>query len=202
MMTLRIRSVRKKLLPTPRIGAVPRPPRRRSLGQRPDQLVDRRALLRSRGEIEAAQGGIGVIARRLENLIEEIEDRPLERAPSAPESRTAERDAFGAGSSCSRSSVSSLRRSSSAIELVRHLADQVRVLVGGLERRAPDLPPAGFAEIAEIFDEAGDQIGFGEQRIDRKVDLEPLMQLQQPRPDRVGMGRRFRPAPASSCLRG
>src|SRR5262249_2427498 len=46
--------------------------------QRPDQLVDGRALLRTRGEVEPAQVRIHVVARRLEDLVEEIVDLWLE----------------------------------------------------------------------------------------------------------------------------
>src|SRR6185369_3675385 len=54
-------------------------------GQRTDQLVDRRALLRTGREIEAAQRGVGVVARRLEDSGEELEDRLLERCDLARE---------------------------------------------------------------------------------------------------------------------
>ncbi len=40
------------------------------------------------------------------------------------------------------------------VEFGGNVADQVLVLVRGLERRAPDLPPAGLVEIAEILHEA------------------------------------------------
>ena len=67
----------------------------------------------------------------------------------------------------------------------------------GLERRAPDLAPPALGEVAEILAEAVDQVGLGEQRIDREIDLQLLVQLQQPLADRVGVGGRARSA--SSC---
>ena len=42
--------------------------------------------------------------------------------------------------------------------------------------------------LREILHEAGDQVGLGEQRIDREVDLQPLVQFEQPRADGVGVG--------------
>ncbi len=44
-------------------------------------------------------------------------------------------------------------------------------------------------QIGEKLGEAGDQIALGEHRIDGKIDLEALMQFNEPRPDCIGMGR-------------
>src|SRR5262245_28906162 len=49
-----------------------------ALGERADQLVDRRALLSARSEIEAAQGCVDVIARRLKDVVEEVKQRLLQ----------------------------------------------------------------------------------------------------------------------------
>ena len=159
-------------------------------------------MLRARGEVEAAQGGVDVIAGRLEDLIEEIEDLRLQprHLRREAEQRTAvlgRRLVLQAVERFPRSAAPAGRSNS-----IGNLADQVLGLVGGLERRAPDLPAAGLAEVAEILGEARDQIGLGEQRIDREIDLEPLVQFEQPRADRVGMGRDLLAAAASGCLRG
>ena len=55
------------------------------------------------------------------------------------------------------------------VELGRCLADHVLAAIGGLECGAPHLAPARFVEAAEIFHEAGDQVGLGEQHIDREA---------------------------------
>ena len=73
------------------------------------------------------------------------------------------------------------------VELGRHLADHVLLAVFGLEGRAPDLAAARFGEVAEILGEAGDQVRLGEQRIDREIDLEFLVQFQQALADRHRM---------------
>jgi len=69
-----IRFVRKKLF----AGAVISPDgdflRAEGSRQRSDQLIDRRALLGSRSEVEPAQAGVDMIAGGLEDLIEKIVD--------------------------------------------------------------------------------------------------------------------------------
>jgi hypothetical protein len=64
------------------------------------------------------------------------------------------------------------------VELARHLADHVARLVVRLERRAPDHPPVCLSKVAEIFHETGDEVGLGEERVDREVDLQAVVQLQ------------------------
>ena len=67
----------------------------------------------------------------------------------------------------------------------------LRGLVGGLEGRAPNLLAALLGQIGEILDEAGDQVGLGEQRVDRKIDFQAFVQFEQAGADRVGMGGDF-----------
>ncbi|MGY4419823.1 hypothetical protein ACVWY2_002248 [Bradyrhizobium sp. JR6.1] len=78
-----------------------------------------------------------------------------------------------------------------AIEFARDLPHQILGLVGGLEGGAPDLAPAGLAEIGEIFGETGNEIGLGEQSVDREAHLQPLMQFKQTHPDGICMKREF-----------
>ena len=68
-----------------------------------------------------------------------------------------------------------------------YLAHHIARFVGGLKSRAPDLLAALLVQIAEIFHEPGDEVALGEQRIDREIDLQALMQLEQARADRVRM---------------
>ena len=72
------------------------------------------------------------------------------------------------------------------------LADVVGLLVGGLERRAPDRLPLRLVEIGEIFGEADDQVHLGEDGIDREVDLQLLVQFVEAPADRVGVRRDLR----------
>src|SRR5262249_52175126 len=70
--------VQEKTLAEPRIGRCPDLLGAERLHQVSDQLIDRSALLRAGGEVEAAQGCGGVIAARLEDEVQEVMDRLLE----------------------------------------------------------------------------------------------------------------------------
>src|SRR5215471_18499778 len=126
-----------------------------------------------------------MIAGRLENLIEEIEDRPLERGHLSRE--PVEQHAVAWGwlllQPVSEFAVEPLDE---LVKLCGDIADEVARLVVGLERCAPRLAAAWIGQIGEVLGEARDQVALGEYRIDRKIDLEAFMQFKQPRPDRVG----------------
>ena len=64
-------------------------------------------------------------------------------------------------------------------------------LLGGLEGRAPDRLPLHFVEVGEILGEADDEVHLGEHRVDRKIDLQHLMQLIEALADGVGVRRRL-----------
>src|SRR6202040_3954804 len=61
------------------------------------------------------------------------------------------------------------------------------------QRHAPDLLALLAAQIVEILDEAGDQIGLGEEDIDREADAELIAELAQP----LAYGARMRQALAA-----
>ena len=136
--------------------------------QRPDQLVDRRPLLGSGRKIEPAQAGIDVIARRFENQVEKIVNLRFE--PRHLRRKAEQLNAMLRGRLFLKPVEGFLAEAlQQVIEFVGNVADQILVLVRGLKGRAPDLPPAGLAEVTEIFVEAGDQVGLREQRVDRKI---------------------------------
>jgi hypothetical protein len=79
-------------------------------------------------------------------------------------------------SACSRSGRSWARRVASASNSSG--ASPIRLASClGLERHAPDLATLLFVQSAEIFHEADDKIGLGEQQIDGKLDPQFLMQF-------------------------
>ena len=155
--------------------------------ERADQLVDRRALLRSRSEVEAAQRRVGVVARRLEDAGQEIDDGALQRRHLAREAE----DLGARGrvvlvlQSIRQPLVQPLDQ---RVVFRRHVADHVAGLVGGLEGMAPDHAALRLGQRAEELVEAGDEVGLGEDGIDREIDLQALMQFEQAGADRVGMG--------------
>jgi hypothetical protein len=168
-------------------GRGPHRLRAEALGERAEQLVDRRAELGPRGEVEAAQGRAGAFLGRREDLVEERcelhpqggdlgreaeQEYPAGRVPLLGEPL---REAAG-------------QPLDQGVELGGNLAEHRPRLVHRLERGAEDLRAAGLVEPAEIFHEAADEIGLGEERIDRKVDIEPCVQLGEASPDRSGMG--------------
>ena len=69
------------------------------------------------------------------------------------------------------------------------LADVVGLLVGGLERRAPDRLSLRLVKIGEILGEALDEIHLGEDGVDREVDLQLFVQFVEAPADRVGVRR-------------
>src|SRR5439155_21285299 len=131
-------------------------------GERADELIDRAALLGAGGEVESPQRCVGVVAGRLENLVEEIVERLLEARHLR---RKAEQQYPRIGRRLVLQAIELLLAQAlqQQIELNRHLADQIARLVVGLEGRAPDLLAAGLVEITEIFDESGHQVALGEQ---------------------------------------
>src|SRR5712671_7124592 len=134
-------------------------------------------MLRPRREVEAAQRRVGVIAGRLENMVEEIEDWPLERrhlGREAIEQHAVARRRFLL-EPVGEFAVQALDK---VVELFRYVADEVAGLVVGLERRAPDLAAALVGLTCEILGEARNQVSLGEQRVDREIDLETLMQFK------------------------
>ena len=62
-------------------------------------------------------------------------------------------------------------------------------LSDGLERGAPDSLSLRLVQIGEILGEALDQVHFGEDGIDREVDLQLLVQFVEAPADRVGVRR-------------
>ena len=131
------RSWRKKLLPTLENPDAAEALHAVALLQRADEGVERRSFLRSRGEIEAAQGRGRLVARRLEDAIEEVGDRLSDRAELR---RKSEQDRSRAQVRLilqpfghSRSKM----RSDEEIDLLGNLADIVGFPVGRSWKVAP-----------------------------------------------------------------
>ena len=74
------------------------------------------------------------------------------------------------------------------VEFGGNLRDEVLRAVFALERGTPDLSPPAFGEVAEILAETLDEVGLGEKRVDREIDLQFLVQFQQALADGVGVG--------------
>ena len=97
---------------------------------------------------------------------------------------------LGDGSSCSRSITFGIEPLDQRIEFARHVADIDCAVLSVVWNVAPQTCcRVLLAEIAEELHEARDEVGLGEQRIDREVDLEPLVQFKQPGADGVGIAR-------------
>ena len=73
------------------------------------------------------------------------------------------------------------------LQFLRKTFDRPRLGLGQGKGHPPDLVTAFPVQIVEEFTEAGNQIGLGEQRIDRHADAEPLLQLLHPAADGAGM---------------
>src|SRR5215212_2777071 len=119
-----------------------------------------------------------MIAGGLENLIKKVVDLRLQ--PRHLRGETEQLDAMlGSGFVLKPIQGFLAEPLQQEIELMRNVANQILVFVRCLKSCAPDLSPTGLVEIAEVFGEARDQIGLGEQRINRKANFEPLVQLEQ-----------------------
>src|SRR5437016_119832 len=111
-----------------------------------------------------------MVARRLKDLIKEIEDRALEcgdlRRKAVEQNAVAWRrlllKAIG------EIGAQALKQQ---IEFSRDVADEVASLVVGLERRSPDLAATLVRKACKILNEARDEISLGKQGIDRKIHL-------------------------------
>ena len=158
---------------------------------RAQHLVDRRAFLRPRGEVEAAQNGVGLVARGFEHPPQEVRDVVAQQRHLARQAEDRDaRDAVG----FFRQTVGDLVRQAGdeAVELGRDGFMGDGLAVGGLEGGAPDQLAAALAETGEIFAETGDQVGLGEHHINREVDLQPFMQFGQTGAHGFGVaGQRF-----------
>ena len=127
-----------------------------------------------------------MIARRLEDAGQEVVDRLLERGDLA-------REAEDLHARCRVRLILQaidqplVEAGDQRVHLLRHLADHVGGLVGRLERGAPHALASLIRQIAEEFHEARDQVGLGEEGIDREIHLQMVVQLDQPRADGVGM---------------
>ncbi len=156
------------------------------LRERSEQLIDRGSLLGAGSEVEPAQRCVRVIARRLENLIEEIEHRSLERGDLAWE---AEHEHPGSWRWLLLQAVGQLLVQSlyEKVVLGGRFPYHVASAVLGLKGVPPYHAAGGLAEASERFHEAGDQVGFREQCIDRKVHLEVLVELREALSNRARM---------------
>src|SRR5262249_27373130 len=106
-----------------------------------DQAVDRGAVLRPGGEVEAAQRRVDMITGRLENMVEEIEDRPLERRHLGRETVEQHTVAWY-GLFLQPIGEFAVQALDEVIKLFWDVAHEVAGLVVGLERRAPHLTAA------------------------------------------------------------
>jgi len=155
---------------------------------RAKHLVDRRAFLRARGEVEAAQHRIGLVAGRLEHLAQEIghriaQDRHLPR-------QAEDRDARHAVVFLAQPVDHLVRQArDQRVELLAHPVMRGLLAVLGLEGRAPDLLAAAGAERSKVFAEPGDQVGLGKHHIDREIDLQRLVNFRETGAHGPGMGR-------------
>ena len=189
--TFVIRSCRKKLLPVPENPTLPRLSHAVALLQRADDGVERRSLLRSRGEIEAAQDRGRLVARRLEDAIEEVGDRLSDRAELR---RKAEQDRPRPQVRLLLQALGHPLRDAldEEVDLLRNLADVVGLLVGGLERRAPHACRFASSRSAKYWVKPIDEIHLGEDGVDGEVDLQLLVQFVEALADRVGVRRHLR----------
>ena len=148
-------------------------------------------MLSSGSEVEAAQVRLCVIARRLEDLIEEIEDRSLERGDLGRE--TIKQNAVAWRRLFLKTIGEVVGQAlDEQIEFRGDFADEVARLIVGLECRSPNLAASLVGKVRKILDEARDEVALCEQRIDRKIHLEAIMEFEKPRPDRIRVGADFR----------
>ena len=153
---------------------------------RPGQAVDRRAFLRARRQVGAAQHGRRIEPGAAERLGQEFAQRRGEARDlgrEAGDQRAAVRAALG------------LQPVEQA--LVQPLDQQPELTAepaggagfGLVEREAdtPDLAAPLAIQVIEEFGEAGDQVGLGEQRVDRHAHAKLVVEFLHPAADRAGM---------------
>ena len=82
-----------------------------------------------------------------------------------------------------------MSRSTKQIEFGRDFADEVAGLVVGLESGSPHLAATLVGKVRKILDEAGEKIALCEQGVDRKIDLQAIVQFQAAAPGSRSRGR-------------
>src|ERR1700722_9221370 len=128
-----------------------------------------------------------MITRRLKDLIEEIEDWSLQSGDLRRE--TIEQDAVARRRLFLKAIGEVIGQAlDEEIEFSRDFADQITSLIVGLEGCSPYLSASLIGKVGKILDEARNEIALCKQRIDGKIHLEAIMEFEEPRPDRVGMG--------------
>ena len=170
------------------------PQRRRALRvdaeaarHRAGQPVDRRAFLRAGGEIDAAQERCRIEPRAAERLAARTPPAGFAGWRPAPGSRRWRCARRALRSACSRSSRRSFRRCTSrANSVAKAAAVPASDLFSG--KVMPQTCAALLAvQVVEELHEAGDQVGLGEQRVDRHAHAKLVGQFLDAAADGAGM---------------
>ena len=180
-------------------GQEERPP---GAGARPDRLpadaegfrhphhqpVDRRALLRAGGEVDAAQH-VALFVPVVDEHLGEEPARDIAHARHLAREALDQRPALVVGLGLHPLQKLGVQLSEKRRELVVELRHRRGFAAGAVERqgKAPDLLALVLAEVVEILGEAGDQVGLGEGDVDRKPHAQPLAEFVEPPPHRLGM---------------
>src|SRR6185312_9940013 len=141
--------------------------------------VDRRAFLRAAGEIDAAQQRAPFVAVRHEDLAEELLQQLLERGELRREAID-QRALVEIGLLLDARQLAVVDALHQRVETGAEADHGRRLAVAAAiqgQRHAPDLLALLAAQIVEILDESRDQIGLGEEDIDRKADAELVAEL-------------------------
>ena len=164
-------------------------------GHGAQQPVDRRAVLRAAGEVDAAQQRPRLQPARAEDLAQELVARPRAARRSAAESRRSARRRCRSGSCCTRSSMRSFRRASSRSNSAPNAADRAALVASVVEREghAPDLLALLACRDCRRTRRSRRQIGLGEQHVDRDAHAELVVQLADAPADRAGHAPAARP---------
>ena len=150
------------------------------------EAIDRCAFLRARGEVDPTQQRRRIVACAAECGAQELQEQRLEARHLAGKHRD-EGTPIGVAfrlQAVEQSRVQSLHQ---AAQCAGAGADRVIVIGGQFERGAPNLRALLAIEVVEELGEARDQVGLGEQRIDRHANAEPRLQFVDPAADRRGV---------------
>ena len=166
-----------------------------------DQPVDRRALLGGGGQVEAAQPGALLVAALAEDGVDE-------QSAAAPRGSRPGRGSGRSRRGSSSSSSASMRGAGRRLEPARPAPPSSRATAAP-SARSPGAKVApqtcsrsAVDELAEARLEALDQVGLGEQQIDRQADLEPVCRARRGACGSRGRGRGSRRRPRRGCRPG
>ena len=157
-------------------------------GHLAQHLIDGRALLCTRGKIEPAQDGIGLVAGWFEHHPQEFTDIVAQHSHLTRQAK--DRDTAGTVRLFVHAVDDLIRETAQEqIEFRARLFVGIKLAVLGLKGHTPSCFASAQAETGEILAETCNQIRFGEQHIDREVDAQHLVDFRQTRPHRCRMRR-------------